>query len=418
MYFVYSGLVSYLRPEIDFLTMQVTFKTKSRLHNLACSACGKHYSPFEPHTISYCCAMPVVPEYDLSQTLSKAKLEQRAGTMWRYQELLPVINDHNIVSLGEGYTPILKLDTLAAKYNLKSLLLKDEGKNPTGSFKARGLSMAISKAKEFGVEGCIIPTAGNAGVAMAAYCAKAGMRAVVVMPKHTPKAFKEECYWLGAELHLVNGLINDCALKIKDLNPHQELMDVSTLKEPYRLEGKKTMGYEIAEQLNWQLPNVILYPAGGGTGLIGIWKAFQELIALGWLSSTVKLPKMIAVQAANCQPLVETFLGRQANAKQYVGRPTIANGLAVPRPIGESLMLKVLKESDGTAISINEQEMVAGIKELGSAEGLFVAPEGAAVWMAARKLLDLNYLSADDQILLLNTGAGQKYIDNLEDKHF
>ena len=398
--------------------MEIALKTASRLRILECSACGKHYSAFESQTLSGCCAMPLVAQYDLNTTLSKEELNQREGTMWRYRELLPVISDEHIISLGEGFTPILNLTNLAQKYSLNSLLLKDEGKNPTGSFKARGLSMAISKAKEFGVKGCIIPTAGNAGVAMAAYCAKANMRAVVVMPKHTPKAFQEECYWLGAEVHLVDGLINDCAAKAKELNQQNELLDVSTLKEPYRLEGKKTMGYEIAEQLNWQLPDVIIYPAGGGTGLIGIWKAFQESKTLGWLDSSVKFPKMVAVQAANCQPLVETYYGRQPNSKQYIGKPTLANGLAVPRPIGEPLMLKVLQESFGTALSIKEQEMVEGIKELGSSEGIFVAPEGAAVWMAARKLIDIGYLSPDEQILLLNTGSGQKYIENLEDKHF
>ena len=397
--------------------MEITYKTTSRLSSLVCSACGGYFSAFEAHTLSECCSMPLIAQYELDAKLSKEDLHQRAGTMWRYRELLPVISDANMVSLGEGFTPILDLTNLANKYNLKSLLLKDEGKNPTGSFKARGLSMAISKAKEFGVSGCIIPTAGNAGVAMAAYCAKAGMKAIVVMPKHTPRAFQEECYWLGAEVHLVDGLINDCAVKAKELNKNNELLDVSTLKEPYRLEGKKTMGYEIAEQFNWQLPDAIIYPAGGGTGLIGIWKAFAELKALGWLDASVKLPKMVAVQAANCQPLVDTFLGRQVNAKQYIGQPTLANGLAVPRPIGEPLMLQVLKESNGTALSISEKDMVAGIREIGSSEGIFVAPEGAAVWMAARQLVEIGYLSSNEQILLLNTGSGQKYIENLTDKH-
>ena len=344
-------------------------------------------------------------------------LHQRAGTMWRYLELLPVLKKENIVSLGEGFTPLLSLDALARQYNLKELLLKDEGQNPTGSFKARGLSMALSKAKEFNVEGCIIPTAGNAGVAMAAYCARAGMKAVVVMPRHTPKAFKEECYWYGAEVHLVDGLINDCALKVKELHATGSLLDVSTLKEPYRLEGKKTMGFEIAEQLNWQLPDVILYPAGGGTGLIGIWKAFHELKALGWLSPAIKLPRMVAIQAQNCMPLVQTFSGQQLNAKNYIGKPTIANGLAVPRPIGEQLMLKVLSESKGTAIGIMDEEMIVGLQELGRSEGLFVAPEGAALWMGCRKLLANGYIQPEEQILLLNTGSGQKYIENIEHKY-
>ncbi|MDO6388829.1 threonine synthase [Pontibacter sp. BT731] len=385
----------------------------SHLSTLTCSSCGAPYSAFEKQTVSACCQLPLLAGYSPDVVPEKEALLHREGTMWRYLELLPVLHKENIVSLGEGYTPILELKNLARKYELRKLLLKDEGQNPTGSFKARGLSMAISKAKEHGVEGCIIPTAGNAGVAMAAYCAKAGMRATVVMPRHTPKAFRDECYWYGAEVVLVDGLINDCAAKVRELNSKGELLDVSTLKEPYRLEGKKTMGYEIAEQGNWQLPDVILYPAGGGTGLIGIWKAFKEMKKIGWLPQGIKLPRMVAVQAENCRPLVETFYGRQANAQSYVGKPTIANGLAVPRPLGEQLMLQTLQESGGTAISISEEEMITGLRELGTSEGLFVAPEGAAVWMAARKLLDTGFIQYDEEILLLNTGSGQKYMENL-----
>jgi threonine synthase len=267
--------------------------------------------------------------------------------MWRYGALLPLLDEANKVTLGEGLTPILSLPRLAARYDLSSLTLKDEGQNPTGSFKARGLSMAVSKAKELGVTGCIIPTAGNAGVAMAAYCARGGLKATVVMPRHTPEAFKEECYWYGAQVELVDGLINDCAARVRQLNAGSELLDISTLKEPYRLEGKKTMGYEIAEQMNWELPDVLLYPAGGGTGLIGIWKAFQEMKALGWLAPDTALPRMVAVQAENCCPLLETYEGRQPNCQNYTGRPTLANGLAVPRPLGEQMMLRVLQESNG-----------------------------------------------------------------------
>jgi len=393
--------------------METTTATKSRLNTLTCSACGTHYSPFELQTVSDCCAMPLVSHYDLKRPLFKDKLQLREATMWRYRELLPVLADENIVSLGEGFTPMLSLRNLGGKYDFENLQLKDEGQNPTGSFKARGLSMAISKAKEFGVEGCIIPTAGNAGVAMAAYCAKAGMRAVVVMPRHTPNAFKEECYWYGAEVVLVDGIINDCAAKAKSINADSQLLDVSTMKEPYRLEGKKTMGYEIAEQLNWTLPDVILYPAGGGTGLIGIWKAFREMQELGWLGESIKLPRMVAVQAANCQPLVDTFFGRQANAQQYVGKPTIANGLAVPRPLGEQMMLQVLRESGGTAVSITDEQMLEGLRELGRLEGLFVAPEGAALWMAVRQLAATGSLKSSEHILLLNTGSGQKYMENI-----
>jgi threonine synthase len=357
--------------------------------------------------------MPLVATYDLAQPLSKSSIRQLDGSMWRYQALLPLLDEANKVTLGEGFTPMLTLSTLARQYGLRSLLLKDEGQNPTGSFKARGLSMAISKALELGVKGCIIPTAGNAGVAMAAYCAKAGLKAVVAMPRHTPKAFKEECYWYGAEVQLIDGLINDCAAWVRKTNANGELLDVSTLKEPYRLEGKKTMGYEIAEQLNWQLPDVLLYPAGGGTGLIGIWKALHEMQALGWLAPEIKLPRMVAVQAENCCPLLETYLGRQPNSHNYMGKPTIANGLAVPRPLGEPMMLRVLQESKGTVVGISEEGMLEGMRELGRHEGLFVAPEGAAVWMAARHLLETGWIRPDEQILLLNTGSGQKYMDNV-----
>lgn len=249
--------------------METLTESTSRMVHLSCSNCGSTHSAHTKQTFSPCCQLPLAAQYDLQTPFPKEVLAKRAATMWRYRELLPVQHEENIVSLGEGFTPILALQNLARKYNLSNLLLKDEGQNPTGSFKARGLSMAISMAKELGAEGCIVPTAGNAGVAMAAYCAKAGMKAVVVMPRHTPEAFREECYWYGAEVVLVDGLINDCAAKAKELNAAGNLLDVSTLKEPYRLEGKKTMGYELAEQLNWQLPDVILYPAGGGTGLIG-----------------------------------------------------------------------------------------------------------------------------------------------------
>ena len=385
----------------------------SRLAGLHCSHCGAPYSAFEPQRTSPCCQVPLVADYDLTEPLSKSVINQAEPSMWRYAALLPLLRDENRVSLGEGLTPLLSLPRLAGQYGFNSLLLKDEGQNPTGSFKARGLSMAISEAKELGAAGCIIPTAGNAGVALAAYCARAGLSATVVMPRHTPAAFREECYWYGAEVELVDGLISDCGARVRQRNAGGELLDISTLKEPYRLEGKKTMGYEIAEQLNWQLPDVLLYPAGGGTGLIGIWKAFQEMQQLGWLAPDVALPRMVAVQAENCCPLLETYEGRQANCHDYHGRPTLANGLAVPHPLGEALMLRVLRESGGTVISISEEDMLTGMRELGRHEGLFVAPEGAAVWMAARQLLAAGWLQAEERVLLLNTGNGQKYLDNV-----
>ena len=393
---------------------QVATLPISRVHALHCANCGTAYSPFELQGVSACCQQPLVADYGLRKPLSRAEgIDLADSSMWRYGALLPLLDEANKVTLGEGLTPLLTLPRLAAHYGLSNLTLKDEGQNPTGSFKARGLSMAISKAKELGVTGCIIPTAGNAGVAMAAYCARGGLAATVVMPRHTPEAFKEECYWYGAQVELVDGLINDCAARVRQLNAGGELLDISTLKEPYRLEGKKTMGYEIAEQLGWELPDVLLYPAGGGTGLIGIWKAFQEMKTLGWLAPETKLPRMVAVQAENCCPLLETYLGRQPNCHAYNGRPTLANGLAVPRPLGEPLMLQVLRESQGTVVAISEEGMLEGMRELGRHEGLFVAPEGAAVWMAARRLLADGWLRADERILLLNTGSAQKYLSNV-----
>ena len=391
----------------------VASETLSRLAALHCSACGTEYSAFNLQRVSACCNVPLVADYDLREPLSRAVIDQADASMWRYGALLPLLHDRNRVTLGEGLTPLLRLPRLAARYDLANLLLKDEGQNPTGSFKARGLGMAVSKAKELGVEGCIIPTAGNAGVALAAYCARAGLKAVVVMPRHTPEAFKEECYWYGAEVELVDGLISDCGARVRERNANGALLDISTLKEPYRLEGKKTMGYEIAEQLNWTLPDVLLYPAGGGTGLIGIWKAFQEMKQLGWLAPDVRLPRMVAVQAENCCPLLETYEGRQPNCHAYQGRATLANGLAVPHPLGENMMLRVLRESNGTVVSVSEEGMLAGMRDLGHHEGLFVAPEGGAVWTAARQLLATGEIQPHERILLLNTGNGQKYMDNV-----
>ncbi|GAB3946828.1 threonine synthase [Spirosoma harenae] len=389
--------------------------TSSLLGNLHCSQCGTTHEPFIRQTVSICCQAPLLCDYilDIGSVL-QGDLLTRPKSLWRYEELLPVIQPENQISLGEGFTPILPLKRLGERYNLTQLALKDEGLNPTGSFKARGLSMAISKAKENGERACIIPTAGNAGVAMSAYCARAGLEAIVVMPRHTPDAFKEECIGYGARLIEVDGLINDCAVKVKELNQDGAFFDVSTLKEPYRLEGKKTMGFEIAEQLNWQLPDVIMYPTGGGTGLIGIWKAFHEMKALGWLPNDQPLPRMVAVQAERCAPIVATWQGEQHNSKQYNGQPTIANGLAVPRPLGEPLILNTLVESDGTAVAVAEQDMLESVSELARQEGMFVAPEGGAIWAATKKLLRQGWLRPDEHVLLLNTGSGQKYLDNIK----
>jgi threonine synthase len=382
----------------------------SRISYLQCSSCGRAF-PFEKvNTYAQCenCQKgPLLSIYDLND-LDKSFINQKERSMWRYAQLLPVINKKNIVSLGEGWTPLLKLNRLGEKLDLNNLLIKDESQNPTGSFKARGLSAAVSKAKELGINDCIVPTAGNAGGALAAYCAHAGMNATVVMPSHTPKAFQMECEMFGANLVLVDGLISDCAKKVAEMNHDGKYFDFSTMKEPYRLEGKKTMGYEIAEQLNWRLPDVILYPTGGGTGLIGMWKAFHEMKEMGWIGN--KMPRFIAVQSEQCQPVVETFLYGKISSSL---KPTLANGLAVPTPFAQTLIQKVLRETNGSAIAVSEEDIIKGVKEIASTEGMLVAPEGAALLPALKRLLKEEIVKPEETILLLNTGSGYKYLENL-----
>ena len=386
-------------------------KPTSQAVALTCARCGTPYKLESLNTFATCCNQPLVVQYSYEHPLLKEDLPGREATMWRYREMLPVLNPKNTVSLGEGMTPILPFNRLANVHGFSNLLVKDEGLNPTGSFKARGLSMAVSKAKELGVDQCIVPTAGNAGGALAAYCAKAGIRCTVVMPAHTPKIFMQECELYGAELVLVEGLINDCARKVEELKKEKHYYDISTLKEPYRLEGKKTMGYEIAEQLDWQLPDCILYPAGGGTGLIGIWKAFQEMQQLGWISG--RLPRMIAVQSLNCNPIIRALHNPTGWKEGFVPRPTLANGLAVPYPFGMDMMQKVIDESGGYAIAISEEEIVEGVREVAAAEGMLMAPEGAATWKALLHLRQLGIVHDSETILLMNTGSGYKYLENL-----
>lgn len=371
------------------------------------------YHPEEVNTYASCskCSKNVlVSKYtDLSE-ITRKDIDSSVRSMWRYAPLLPVFDKQHIVSLGEGWTPIVQLDRMGLDMGMTRLFLKDESFNPTGSFKARGMSAAISKAKELGIKKCIVPTAGNAGGAMSAYCAKAGMEAVVVMPIHTPEAFKRECLLLGAELILENGLISDCARKVSELNRDNEYFDLSTLKEPYRLEGKKTMGYEIAEQLDWKLPDIILYPTGGGTGLIGMWKAFHEMIEMGWLEN--KLPILVAVQAENCSPIVETWLGNQPNAESYQGEYTIANGLAVPSPMGEKLILRILHETGGYPVAVGDEEILMAVREVAKKEGMLICPEGASLIAALKRLIREGTIHRDAHVLLLNTGSGYKYLEN------
>jgi threonine synthase len=378
--------------------------------DLQCSNCQKLYPLSSLQTYATCCDQPLTVDYGLLKNLPKTFNTSHTAGMWRYASFLPVEKNINIVSLGEGMTPLFSLNKLADRYGFSKVLMKDESFNPTGSFKARGLSVAVSKAKEFGINRCIIPTAGNAGGALAAYCAKAGIKCTVVMPTHTPHIFKQECELYGAELILVNGLINDCAKKVMEINDDKHYFDMSTLKEPYRLEGKKTMGYEIAEQLNWQLPDVIIYPAGGGTGLIGIWKAFKEMKAMGWISG--RLPGMIAVQSEQCAPLLHALKDPVNWKKNFIPKPTIANGLAVPYPFGMNMMLKVLSKSGGTAVAVSEDAILEAMKEIARVEGLLISPEGAATWKALLYLRKNKKIDPFEKVLLLNTGTGYKYLEN------
>lgn len=329
--------------------------------------------------------------------------------MWRYTEMLPLLDPVNRVTLGEGMTPVLPIERLSMEYGFGDLWLKDEGLNPTGSFKARGLSMAVSKAKELGVTECVIPTAGNAGGAMSAYCAAAGIKATIIMPKATPLIFQEECRHYGAKLILVDGLIDKCGEEAARIKAETGAFDMSTLKEPYRLEGKKTMGYEIAEQMGWQLPDIILYPTGGGTGLIGIWKAFQEMVAMGWLTPG-ELPKMVAVQVASCSPIVDAVEGRKVIPGSY--RMSIANGLSVPKAFGQNMIMETLRQSEGYALTVTDDEIREGFKEISRKEGILISPEGAAIWQALKKLVAQDKVQKHERILLLNTGSGYKYLDN------
>lgn len=381
---------------------------------LKCSNCDHRYPPNEIMSVSPCCKQPLLVEYGQQPGFLKEDLVGRENNLWRYFEMLPIKDPKNIISLGEGFTPIHPLKKISDKYGYSSLLMKDESHNPTGSFKARGISVAVSKAKELGLERFIIPTAGNAGGALAAYCAKANMECIVIMPAHTPNVFKKECELHGAKLITVQGLINDCAKKANEINEKNDYFNISTLKEPYRLEGKKTMGYEIAEQLNWELPDIIVYPAGGGTGLIGIWKAFNEMLNLGWLKGP--LPKMIAVQPENCAPIKAALHDPDNWQKNFLPRPTIAHGLAVPFPFAMNLIRKTLTESNGEVITVTEKEIIDGIIEIAKEEGVFVSPEGSATWKALAHLKQKGTIKDKDTILLLNTASGYKYMENFPAK--
>jgi len=382
---------------------------------LECSDCGTRYSTREIHTFCPDCQAPLITRYDLTaarQHLDREAVRARPRGMWRWSELLPVDDPANQVNLGEGDTPTLPLPRLGSELGLTRLFLKDESFNPTGTFKARGLAAAISKAKELGIQKVIIPTAGNAGGAMAAYAARAGIQAHIFMPKDTPRANIEESRMAGAEVVLVDGLINEAAgmSGIKALA--EGWFDLSTFKEPYRLEGKKVMGYEIAEFFEWELPDVIIYPTGGGTGLIGIWKAIAELAELGWLK-TEKRPRMVVVQADGCAPVVKAFQAGADFCDFWIDAHTQASGLRVPKSFADRIILSTLRESHGTAVAVSDEAIYQSQHEIATREGLFVAPEGAATLAALKQLIQQKWVAPEERILLLNTGSGLKYLDHM-----
>jgi threonine synthase len=379
--------------------------------HLECSLCRLRFEAGKIHNLCHCGGALLV-RYDLDsvrQTWNRDSLAAEAPTLWRYLLVLPVRSRESIVSLGEGMTPLISTKRLGAAVGAEQLWVKDEGLNPTGSFKARGLSAAISMALELGIKKIAIPSAGNAASAAAAYAAAAGIEAHIFMPVDVPQSNYIECKILGARVTLVQGLISDCARIVAECKEQEGWFDMSTLKEPYRIEGKKTMGYEVAEQFGWDLPDAILYPTGGGVGLIGMWKAFDELEQLGWIGS--QRPKMIAVQAEGCQPVVRAFERGDSRTEFWQHASTIASGLRVPKPLGDVLILDAIKASGGTAIAVADAETLDAAGELASLEGIFAAPEGAACVAAVRKLLASGFLSPRERIVIYNTGSGLKYLE-------
>ena len=383
--------------------------------HLYCSSCHKEYEANKLHNLCTC-GKPLLVAYDLSavaKTLTKGALAGRVSSLWRYEEILPVSDSKNRVTLGEGWTPLHRAENLGRKLGLENFWIKDESLNPTQSFKARGMTMAVSMAKELGVKKLAVPSAGNAAGALAAYAALAGMEANIFLPQDTPKACVIECRALGANVTLIDGLITDCGKIVAERKEAEGWFDVSTLKEPYRIEGKKTMGYELAEQMNWALPDVVLYPTGGGTGLIGMWKAFDEMQKLGWIGD--ERPRMVSVQAVGCAPIVKAFHKGDTAGVDIENAHTVASGLRVPKAVGDFIMLDILRKSGGTAVAVSDEELVADAREIGAGEGIFAAPEGGACLSALKKLLNDGFVKNDERVVLFNTGSGIKYLEAFED---
>jgi threonine synthase len=384
----------------------------SQFTHLECSSCGEKHDSEQIQTICTKCGKPLFARYDLEAVkdlLTKQMLVGREASMWRYFELLPVKNRENIVSLGEGWTPLTHAPKVGAEIGLSNLWIKDEGIIPTGSFKARGLGMAISKAKELGINSVALPSAGNAAGAMAAYGARAGMRVYVFMPKDAPSVNMVECQIVGAKVVLVDGLITDAGKLVKEGLNEMQWFNVATLGEPYRVEGKKTMGIEIAEQMDWKLPDVIIYPTGGGTGIIGMWKVFNELETLGWIDQ--ERPRMVSVQAEGCAPIVKAYEEGKTESTFFENAETKAAGLRVPKALGDFLVLRAARESGGKCIAVSDDEIMDGVSEIGKHEGMFACPEGAATYAALKKMLHEGSVDKDERVVLFNTGSGLKYTD-------
>jgi len=386
----------------------------SFLSHLECARCGTRHDARVLHNLCGC-GSPLLVRYDLERlgaALRPADLAGREATMWRYREFLPVEDPANIVSLGEGWTPVFPLGRLGSTVGLPRLEMKDEGLNPTGSFKARGASAGVSRARELGVSEFAMPTAGNAGGAWAAYGARAGIRAHIVMPVDAPVINQREAAACGADVRLVRGLISDAGRIVGRAVARTGWFDASTLKEPYRIEGKKTMGLEIAEQSGWRPPDVIFYPAGGGVGLIGIWKAFDELRAIGWLPEDCR-PRLVAVQAEGCAPLVRAWEQGKEDSEVWQGADTVASGIRVPKALGDFIVLRAVRETNGTCVAVSDTEIIESVGRIARDEGFLICPEGAANLAAAMRLRDSGWLSAGDRVLLLNTGSGLKYPETL-----
>ncbi len=381
------------------------------LSYLECPECGRRYRADRVQTYCQPCASPLLARYDLDavrKALHRDEVMSRPRGIWRWAELLPVRDAKYRITLGEGDTPLLDAPRLGQMMGLAHLYIKDESQNPTGTFKARGLVMAVARGLELGVKEFVIPTAGNAGGALAAYAARAGRPAHVLMPKDAPRINQEEVRAAGADLRLVDGLIHDAGRLAQALGKQHGWFDVSTFKEPYRVEGKKTMGLELAEAFGWSLPDVIIYPTGGGTGLVGMWKAFSELEALGWVDG--RKPRMVSVQSAGCAPVVRAFEQNAERASPWENAATLAAGLRVPTVFADRLILRALRESHGTAVAVSDEEILQAQRLLAYTEGVFAAPEGAATVAAAERLVQAGWIRPDEKVVLFNTGAGLKYV--------